>query len=66
MSEIISQIDGAVYVERVTISTPGDVRKAKKAIQRAFEIQEKGLGFSFVEILSNLSYKLGYVTCRFN
>ena len=52
MSEIISQIDGAVYVERVTISTPGDVRKAKKAIQRAFEIQEKGLGFSFVEILS--------------
>ena len=52
MSEIISQIDGAVYVERVTVSSPGDVRKAKKAIQRAFEVQEKKLGFSFVEVLS--------------
>ena len=52
MSEIISQIDGAVYVERVTVTTPGDVRKAKKAIERAFDVQEKKLGFAFVEILS--------------
>ncbi len=52
MSEIISQIDGAVYVERVTVTTPGDVRKAKKAIEHAFDIQEKKLGFAFVEILS--------------
>ena len=52
MSEIISQIDGAVYVERVTVSTPGDIRKTKKAIERAFDVQEKGLGFAFVEILS--------------
>ena len=51
MSEIISQIDGAVYVERVTVTTP-DVRKAKKAIERAFDVQEKKLGFAFVEILS--------------
>lgn len=52
MSEIMSQIDGAVYVERVTLASPGDIRKAKKAIQRAFEIQEKKLGFAFVELLS--------------
>ncbi len=52
MSEIMSQIDGAVYVERVTVSTPADIRKAKKAIEKAFEIQEKKLGFAFVEILS--------------
>ena len=52
MAEIISQIDGAVYVERVTVSSPADVRKAKKAISHAFEIQEKKLGFAFVEILS--------------
>ena len=52
MAEIISQIDGAVYVERVTVSSPADIRKAKKAISHAFEIQEKRLGFAFVEILS--------------
>ena len=52
MAEIIATLDGAVYVERVSLATPAEVRKAKKAIQRAFEVQEKGLGFSFVEILS--------------
>ncbi len=52
MCEIISQIDAAVYVERVTVTSPADVRKAKKAIERAFKVQELKLGFSFVEILS--------------
>ncbi|MDD2217846.1 MAG: thiamine pyrophosphate-dependent enzyme [Eubacteriales bacterium] len=52
MAEIIATLDGAVFVERVTLTTPGGVRKAKKAIQTAFEVQEKKLGFSFVEIIS--------------
>ncbi len=52
MCEIMEAIDGAVYVERVSMGTPGDIRKAKKAIARAFEVQEKGLGYSFVEVLS--------------
>lgn len=52
MSEIMETIDGAVYVERVTVSSPADIRKAKKALQRAFEVQEKKLGYAFVEILS--------------
>ena len=51
--ELLSTIDGAVYVERVALNTPGNILKAKKAIRRAFDIQEKGLGFSFVEFLSN-------------
>ena len=52
ISELISTLDGAVYVERVTVDTPANVRKAKAAIKRAFEIQEAGLGFSLVEVLS--------------
>ena len=52
MSEMISTIDGAVYVERVSLHSPAEVRKAKKAIKTAFEIQEKGMGFAFVEFLS--------------
>lgn len=52
VSEMLSTIDGAVFVERVSLDTPSNIRKAKKAIVRAFDVQEKRLGFSFVEILS--------------
>lgn len=52
MAEMISTIEEAVYVERVTVSSPADIRKAKKAIERAFKVQEMKLGFAFVEILS--------------
>ena len=43
---------GAVFVERVTVDTPANVRKAKKAIRKAFEVQKAGLGFGIVEVLS--------------
>lgn len=36
MSEMISTLDGAVYVERVTVDSPANVRKAKTAIRKAF------------------------------
>ena len=52
VSEMLATIDRAVYVERVALDGPASINKAKKAIKRAFEVQEKGLGFSFVEILS--------------
>lgn len=52
VAEMLATIDGAVFVERVALNTPSNIRKAKKAIERAFEVQEKRLGFSFVEILS--------------
>ncbi len=52
MCELLSSIDGAVYIERVALDTPGHIRQAKKAVQRAFEVQEKKLGFAFVEMLS--------------
>ena len=52
MSELIATIEDAVYVERVSLDTPANVRKAKKAVRRAFEVQEAGLGFAFVEMLS--------------
>jgi 2-oxoglutarate ferredoxin oxidoreductase subunit beta len=52
VSELISQLDGAVYVERVALDTPAHIRAAKKAVQKAFDVQQKKLGFSFVEFLS--------------
>jgi len=53
VSELLSVLDGVVYVERVALNTPGNINKAKKAVRRAFEIQEKKLGFSMVEFISS-------------
>lgn len=52
MAELLATVDGAVFVERVSMDTPANVRKAKKAIEKAFKVQELRLGFSFVEVLS--------------
>jgi 2-oxoglutarate ferredoxin oxidoreductase subunit beta len=52
MSEIIATIEGAAYVERVSLDSPAHVRKAKKAVLRALEVQDAKQGFSFVEFLS--------------
>ncbi|GHU63768.1 MFS transporter [Clostridia bacterium] len=50
--ELLSTIDGAKYIERVAVDSPVSVRKAKKAIRKAFECQMAGAGFSLIEILS--------------
>lgn len=52
MSEMLATIDGAVFVERVSVHNPAAVRKAKKAIKEAFECQIAGKGFAMVEVLS--------------
>jgi len=52
MTEMLSTLDGAVFVERVSVDTPANVRKAKKAIKKAFQVQHAGLGFGIVEVLS--------------
>ena len=53
MCEILSQIDCAVYVERVMLNNPANVRKAKAAVRKALDIQDARLGFTFVEFLSS-------------
>ncbi|MDD5397867.1 MAG: thiamine pyrophosphate-dependent enzyme [Dehalococcoidia bacterium] len=52
MSEILSMLDGVAYIERVAVNSPANIRKAKKAIAKAFQVQLDGRGFSMVEILS--------------
>ncbi len=50
--EMLSQIDGASYVERVAVNNVKNIRLAKKAIKHAFENQIAGKGFSLIEVLS--------------
>lgn len=52
MAELLATIEGAVFVERVALNNPANIRKAKRAITKAIEVQQAGLGFSFVEVLS--------------
>ncbi|XMB86924.1 thiamine pyrophosphate-dependent enzyme [Mycoplasmatota bacterium WC44] len=52
MSEILGQIPGAYYVERVSVHNPKHVLKAKKAVKKAFQNQLDGKGFSIVEFVS--------------
>ncbi|MGH4140470.1 thiamine pyrophosphate-dependent enzyme [Clostridium sp.] len=52
VSEMISTLAGACYVERVAVDNVPNVNKAKKAIKKAFQNAIDGKGFSMVEVLS--------------
>ncbi len=52
IAEHVALCDGTAYSARVSLDSVANIRKAKQAIKKAFEVQIKGLGFGFVEILS--------------
>ena len=52
VSEMLSTLDGAKFIARVAVNTPGNMAKAKAAIKKAFEVQIRGEGFALVEVLS--------------
>ena len=52
VSEMLSQLDGPYYIERVAVDSVKNINNAKKAIKKAFENQVNGKGFSLVEVLS--------------
>jgi 2-oxoglutarate/2-oxoacid ferredoxin oxidoreductase subunit beta len=53
MTELVANLPGTCYVTRQAVHTPGAVRKAKKALRKAFENQKLKKGLSFIEIVSN-------------
>jgi len=50
--EMLSQVDGASYLERVAVNNVKNIKNAKKAIKKAFQNQIEGKGFSLIEVLS--------------
>ena len=50
--EMLATLDGAEYLERVTVNNVKAIRNAKKAIKKAFQNQVEGKGFSLIEVLS--------------
>lgn len=53
MTELVAQLAGTYFASRQSVHTPGNVRKAKKALKMAFENQKLKKGLSIVEIVSN-------------
>jgi len=52
MAEIMSGLDGVAYAARTAVDSVKHIAQAKKAIRRAFQVQQDDLGMGFVEILS--------------
>ncbi|MBQ9409850.1 MAG: 2-oxoglutarate oxidoreductase, partial [Clostridia bacterium] len=50
--ELLSNVTGATYLERVAVNNVANVKAAGKAIKKAFQYQLEGKGFSLIEVLS--------------
>jgi 2-oxoisovalerate ferredoxin oxidoreductase beta subunit len=59
IAEMIAQLDGPVYVERVALFDNKQRVKAQKAIRRALQLQVENRGFALVEVLSECPLHLG-------
>ncbi|ORX23536.1 MFS transporter [Thermoanaerobacterium sp. PSU-2] len=53
MCEMLSTLEGAAYIERVSVYDVKHVLNAKKAIKNAFKAQIDKKGFSMIEVLSS-------------
>jgi len=59
MSELLATIPGATFIDRVSVHDPAHVRKAKRAVKKAFELQMAGKGFGLVEFISTCPVNWG-------
>jgi 2-oxoglutarate ferredoxin oxidoreductase subunit beta len=52
LASLLAQIDGAAYVARGAVNSAGNLARTKRMVTRALEVQQQGVGLSFVEILT--------------
>ena len=57
--EFLSPLEGVAYAARVSLTSPGNVAKAKRAMKKAFQSQLDGKGLSLVEVLSTCPTQWG-------
>ncbi|MCF8365396.1 MAG: 2-oxoglutarate oxidoreductase [Bacteroidales bacterium] len=53
ITELVAQLPGTYFVTRQAVHTPAAVRKTKKAVRKAFDLQKENKGLCFIEIVSN-------------
>jgi 2-oxoglutarate ferredoxin oxidoreductase subunit beta len=66
MSEMLATLEGPAYIERVALTAPKYIMKAKQAIFKAFKNQVEEKGVSFVEILSTCPTNWGMLPLEAN
>jgi 2-oxoglutarate ferredoxin oxidoreductase subunit beta len=67
MSEILANLEGTAYIERVAVNSAQNILRAKKAVKKAFQYQMDGAGFNMIEVLSQCptNWKMNTVeACR--
>jgi len=52
IAEMLAQLGGAAYVARCGVYNAAEIARTKRILKKAFEVQLKGGGFSFVEVLT--------------
>ncbi|HFE52713.1 MAG TPA: 2-ketoisovalerate ferredoxin oxidoreductase, partial [Bacteroidetes bacterium] len=52
VSELLATLEEPVYIERVALTDPKNIMRARKAVRKALQVQMNDLGFSLVEVLS--------------
>lgn len=52
IGDMLAQLGGTAYAARTSVHSAAGVVQTRRALRKAFEVQEKGEGFSFVEILT--------------
>jgi 2-oxoglutarate/2-oxoacid ferredoxin oxidoreductase subunit beta len=52
LPKTLATLEGAVYVAAGSVDTPKNIIQAKKMIKKAFQVQQQGLGFALVSLLS--------------
>ena len=58
VSEMVSQLEAPVYVERVALTTTPNIMRARMAVRKAIQNNIEKKGFSFVEVLSGCPVNL--------
>ena len=64
--EMLSQLTGTAYAERVSVDSPAHINAAKKAIRKGFEVQKNKQGFSIIEVLSTCPTNWGMTPLKAN
>lgn len=52
VSEMLATLVAPYYIERVSLLSPADIIKAKKAVLKALTYNKEGRGFTFIELIS--------------
>ena len=50
--ELLNTLEAPYYIERCSLSSVPNLKKAQKAVEKALRYQKEGRGYSFVEILA--------------